>query len=827
MAGLFDDLRVIDLSSGPTGGIATMVLADFGADVIKVEPPGGDPTRAEAAAPMWLRGKRSVTLDLHQPVDRQGLHRLVRGADVVVASFKPSEAAALGADYETLRTIAPAVVYCSITGWGPRGPYAEYPADPGLVAAKSGRLHSLAGITTREGPAWHATRTETHAAAQSALSGVVAALLARDHTGRGQLVETSLLQGQFPYDLGSLLRVQLSERYPELLKDDPFAVATATTMPTLGYLPIMASDGRWIQFANLLEHLFQSSIVALGLVDEVIANPRYEGAPRGLTDDVADEVRRMMLTRARERPAEEWMKIFHENGNVAAEIVTTAQEALHHPDLIANGEVLDMEHPHLGTVRQLGPLARLTKTPASPTGRVSDPGEDTTAVLAEAPRQAWTAPAAGAPSGPLRPPLDGVTVLEFATIIAAPLGASLLADFGARVIKVEPTGGGDPARTMGVGLGAYISTGKTAAGKESICIDLKSEEGQEIVGRLIEKADLVIHNYRPGVPERLGIGYERSRKLNPGIVHISVNGYGPDGPSAHRPAAHPIPGAVCGAALRQAGVGWPTTDTSTMEGLRAASRWFGRANDSHPDPNTSVVVASTALLGLYGRRRTGEGQQIFLSMLGANGYANFDDFLSYDGKRPRSTVDADLYGTTPIYRLHRAKDSWVFLGLRNDAEFAAFCSAVGRADLAADVRFATESSRASNEAALVVALEGLFQQRTAPEWEQLLIGVGVPCVESIGQSPGFFFRTHEQMRANGFNVMAKHTMWGEYQRWGPTVTFSETPGRYGPGVLAGEQTDMILREFGYSEPDVATLRDQHVVDSPTPMPLGAPVPVAT
>src|SRR5262245_36768903 len=163
MNGPCDNLRVIDLSSGAAGGLATMVLADFGADVIKIEPPGGDPARSDPAAPMWLRGKRSVTIDLTDDADRDKLHRLVRGADVLVSSFPPGEASALGADYQTLSGLAAGLVYCSITGWGPRGPYAQYPADRALVAAKTGRLHSLAGIARRDGPTFHATRTETHA----------------------------------------------------------------------------------------------------------------------------------------------------------------------------------------------------------------------------------------------------------------------------------------------------------------------------------------------------------------------------------------------------------------------------------------------------------------------------------------------------------------------------------------------------------------------------------------------------------------------------------------------------------------------------------------
>ncbi len=139
-APLLDGLRVLELSSGPAGGLATMILADFGADVLKIEPPGGDRFRSLAAAPVWLRGKRSLVLDLREEEARARLHELAREADVVVASFRPGRATPLGADAPTLRALNPALVYCSVTGFGPEGPYADYPAYEQVVAAKSGRL---------------------------------------------------------------------------------------------------------------------------------------------------------------------------------------------------------------------------------------------------------------------------------------------------------------------------------------------------------------------------------------------------------------------------------------------------------------------------------------------------------------------------------------------------------------------------------------------------------------------------------------------------------------------------------------------------------------
>ena len=612
--GPLHDLRVIDLSSGPAGGMATMMLGDFGADVIKVEPPAGDPFRDQPAAPLWLRGKRSAVLDLATAEGRERLHGLVGGADVVVASYPPGSssegAAAHGADYETLSTLNRGLVYCSITGFGPRGPYAHYPADEGVVAAKSGRMMAFRGQARREGAAFAAVRVGTHAASQAAVQGILAALLVRPRLGRGQLVETSLLQGMLPYDLSGMLNVQLLRDRPEQYAAVRELMAGPGTMPTPNYHPVQTKDGRWIQLGNLLQHLFEAFVGAADLAD-IYADERYRGAPATWDEQAREEFRDRMLTRMRERTAAEWMETFQENGGVAAIPYATTQQALDDPDMVRNGHVLEADHPRLGRTRQLGLVARLTATPGTAGGPEPAVGEHTREVLAEPPRRAWT-PAGGASTPPPRHPLEGVTVLEFATIIAAPLGVALLGDLGARVIKVEPLGG-DPFRTMGAGATAGVGTAKTTASKESICIDLKTERGQEIVGRLIERADVLIHNYRPGVPERLGIGYERARALRPEIVHLSLNGYGPDGPSAHRPAAHPIAGAGAGGALQQAGASMPPGYLDTIAEVREAARWLMRANEGNPDPNTSMVVATAALLGLSARDRlgVGVGQQIF------------------------------------------------------------------------------------------------------------------------------------------------------------------------------------------------------------------------
>ena len=447
------------------------------------------------------------------------------------------------------------------------------------------------------------------------------------------------------------------------------------------------------------------------------------------------------------------MELFRNAQNVAAEPFGKTLSALTNPDLVANSEVVDVEHPRLGPVRQLGLVANLTQTP----GTVGAPGagarrRQQTRSSPSRPRVAWTPPNGDRSAMPAHP-LEGVTVLEFATVIAAPYGAALLADLGARVIKVEPIGG-EPFRGNTPGLPGQVSPAKTTAGKEGLCLDLKSEDGQAIVAKLLEGADVLIHNYRPGVPERLGIGYELASALNPGIVHVSVNGYGPLGPSASRPSAHPVPGAVVGGALQQAGAAMPPASCGDIDELREAARWLFRSNEANPDPNTSMVVASSALLGLYARRRTGRGQQIFVSMLGANTYANADAFVDYEGAEPAPAAGRRAARPRPALPPLRSARR---LGLPR-RYYRRGVGAPLRASSAGRWRriraLPTAEAREANADALADALAACFAERDADEWERALIAVDVGCVRADQLRSGRVLprrpaRARERLHADG------------------------------------------------------------------------------
>src|ERR1700736_4235902 len=195
MVGPCDGLVVLDFSWGMAGGLATAVLADFGADVIKIEPPDGDPFRSHPAWLAWNRGKKSAVLDLKTAEGRSHAHRLAEQADVVIESFRPGVALRLGIDYPALSAINPRLIYASISGWGQQGPLSQVPGYEGVIAAKSGRMASFDGQLNRSGPAYAAVQVGSWAASQAVVRGVLAVLLRRDSRGRGQWVQTSILQG--------------------------------------------------------------------------------------------------------------------------------------------------------------------------------------------------------------------------------------------------------------------------------------------------------------------------------------------------------------------------------------------------------------------------------------------------------------------------------------------------------------------------------------------------------------------------------------------------------------------------------------------------------
>ncbi len=824
MAGPCTGLIVLDFSLGMPGAICTLVMADYGAEVIKVEPPGGDPFRFQPAWISWNRGKKGIELDLGTEEGREQAIRLAGEADVLVESFRPGDMADWGLAYDDLSQIHPGLVYCSITGFGQKGPLRRVKGYEGVVAAKAGRMLNLQGQPNREGPVYSAVYTGGWHASQAAVRGIIGALRVRDLCGRGQWVQTSIVQTlASPHDNnvgdGGLVNLQLRRRDPERFPGRP---GGNRGLSSIGYVPVRTKDGTWLQHANQRVPHIRGHLRAISL-GRLLEDERFEKVP-AISMENREILRREILKKQAEKTADEWMEIYIQDGNIAAEPYRDSIQAMDHPAVISNSTVVTIGDPRVGPMCTLAPLVDFKDTPGEPSGPAPDVGQHNAEVLGRLRPQSVSAsdglpeaPDAGVPAHPL----SGVTILDLATIQAGPYGASLLADLGARVIKIDATD-----RRLDEGrrsTAQAVADPRTYAGKECMQVDLQTPEGKEIIHKLIARADVLSHNFRLGVPERLGVDWETCQKINPGLVHVWMAAYGENGEHARRPGAHPIPGAIMGGAMRQMGRGMPPPPEQVMdmEETVEATRWLMKSNWG-PDQNTSPAVATGIVLGLRARDVTDKGQPVHITMLNANAWTNADEYYDYADRPPIAMPDEEIHGLHALYRLYSCREGWVFLACLFQDEWETFCRTAQREELLADRRFSTPEARHANDVALVAEISAILAGRTAAEWEELLIEADIGCVRADEALEGEFYADHPHAKANGLSVEVEHPHIGKYLRYGGLVDFSLTPGLYRTSTQIGQHTKPLLREIGYGDQEIDDLGARGIVQWADPSIGGEP-----
>ena len=400
-----------------------------------------------------------------------------------------------------------------------------------------------------------------------------------------------------------------------------------------------------------------------------------------------------------------------------------------------------------------------------------------------------------APRIPL--PLEGVRVLDLTNVLAGPFCTYQLALMGAEVVKVEQPVRGDLARRLGAdpeaakrGMGASFVA--VNAGKQSVTLDLKHPEGKEVLKRLVAEADVLVENFRPGVMDRLALGYDALSKIKPSLVYCGISGFGKDGPFAQRPAydqiiqgasgVMSITGDAASAPLR---VGYPVSDT--VGGLTAA-----------------FAVASA----LVGARQTGTGRYIDVSMLEATlatmGWV-VSNYLNA-GVEPVPMGNAN-FTAAPSGTFHTG-DGLVNIAANEDKQYAALCEAAGRPDLKADSRFADRHARKANRAALTVELEAALATRSAAEWEELLIRAGVPAGQVLTVPE---IVEHPHIRGRGF-VAEIAAPEGRQRVTRCGFRFGDSnPAPSGPAPTLSAQTEAWLQRLGYGAEDIQRLKDSGVV----------------
>ncbi len=523
-AGILDGIRIVDLSDGIAGPVATLLLAEAGADVVAVEPPGGAANRGVAGFHTWMRSKRSVVLDLDDSDDRAALDRLLAAADVVVHNHGPTRARELGLDDDALAARFPQLIVSSVLAWPVNHADADLPVDELLTMARLGVLDEQQGY--HEGPLFLRCPIASWCASHLAAIGIVARLISRERTGHAGPAHTSLAQGALVPMAMHWRRVEHPSQ--SLAVGMPKGMTGATLFET--------GDGVWI---HLMGDPTKSPLFA-----EAMAVVRPDG-PRENPDQLfqhADGWAEALLL----HPSAEWLESFWAN-DVPVQPAAPLGAIFADEQARLNGYVVEVDHPELGTIAMAG--SPVTVTPPTRVqvvrtrarrahrrgaGRVG--AARATVVVGERHRRTR------------EHPLEGVQVVDAGAFLAGPLGPMLLSDLGADVVKVEPPGGEGMRWVEWSFFGCQ-------RGKRGVALDLKSPDARVALDALLARADILHHNLRMPAARRLGLDEATVRAVNPDIVYCHASSYGPHGPRADWPGYDQLFQSSCGWEVAGAGEG--------------------------------------------------------------------------------------------------------------------------------------------------------------------------------------------------------------------------------------------------------------------------------
>ena len=386
-------------------------------------------------------------------------------------------------------------------------------------------------------------------------------------------------------------------------------------------------------------------------------------------------------------------------------------------------------------------------------------------------------------------PLSGVTVLDLCSYLAGPYGCTLLADLGSDVIKVESPQG-DMLRQFPSSLPGearfFLGTNR---GKRAIALDLKQKDGLAILHRMVESADVLVENFRPSVPARLGIDYPRLKKINPRLVYAGLTGYGDKGPLSEKGGFDQVLQCLTGMAVFQGG------------GPDKPQLVLGSVLDYF----TSALLAYGIAAALFHREKTGKGQYLSLSLLRSALTIQAGRFVWAESEGRDVARDSGTGGLTGI---HPTKDGALYISVHSNHFWAALCELIGRPELSTDPRCVSMRSRAAHAAELVPELQAALAQRGAREWEEIF-GERVPCA-AVRPIEEMF--DHPQVMAEELVTTLDHPAVGRYRTMTKPIKLSDTPG---PAPTAApvfaQHTDEVLSGYGYEAREIAALRDRGVV----------------
>ena len=647
--GALGGVRVLDLTTGVAGPVAGMLLADLGADVVKLHPPGGGPSAADPALHVWDRNKDSAIVDPSRREDLESLARLVDGADVVLVG-----------------TSGPGVTYATLLGRGlsPGRPAVWIVMPPYLLDETpwAGDRESAGLLFAWLGHAWNQASYDDvpvdclypvalHMQGIWAATTAIALLLAR-RVGRpsASLAVAGGAHGGVLVAPGGFVTG----------RDEPHLHRPGGPGGALpNYRCYRCSDGTWVFFGAFTAAFIRRGLTAVGAA-HLLDDPRLGGDP----DRVRQPENLGWLTREldqlfAQRPRAEWVRLL-EAADVPVAPVLGAAGWLDHPQVTAMGLRAELRNDAGDDVVMPGVFVGLSETPASVRAAALTSHQPVAALASRwTPRPVTVATAAPAP------PLTGLRVLDLGTIIAGPYLATLLGELGADVVKVERPPNGDEFRVAhggrgGVGFSVYNRD------QRSVLLDLSRPDDRDAYLRLVRTADVVVDNYRPGVLGRLGIGHADLAAVNPRVTTVSISAFGDSGPFGQRPGFDPIVQALSGIMRAQGGPD------------EADSPVFLTV------PINDVLAAGLGALGacaaLYARERIGRGQQVTMTLCASSCLLQSGQLVRVAGHAPHPQGGRDFPGPGPLNRLYPAADGWVRLDGRWPDDLPRLADLLGESD---------------------------------------------------------------------------------------------------------------------------------------------------
>jgi crotonobetainyl-CoA:carnitine CoA-transferase CaiB-like acyl-CoA transferase len=755
--------RVVELAESVAGEYCGKLLADFGAEVIKVEAPGcGSPTRAMTPSALFAylnTNKQSVVVD----AGSERLEEIISSADAVIEDHPPTQAER-----------HPGVVFCSITPFG-RGAAAEFENAKSINVfhASGWGYHTPSHADPVKPPLQGPGRflADYEAGLDAALC-VAAALFGRLHTGQGEFIDISaqaVLASRADSILGRFITGEVTAGGTRTDYDQAGPAAFFACADGFVYL-YMTSRAHWVGVKNLMGHpewldAFDDDWLEFSVTSEKVATFRrgFAAWVRALAkEDVADEAQRL---------------------GVPLVPVNGATELRHSAQYRHRGFFQRVSHPVLGDAAYPTVPYALSASPAEITSAAPTLGQHTAPVLGRlnVPRRPPVVRSAQLkrPRDSRGGPLQGVRVVELTKVWAGPYAGKLLAMLGAEVIKIETACNPEEMRAYG-GTDINHAPYFLSINPEilSVDLDIKSTEGMARLRELISRSDIVINNLRPGAMERQGLGYEQLKAVKADIISVSIKMWGNEGPMGHQTGYAPSFAALAGLASLVGYPGGPPLGTSMRYG----------------DSTVGAAAAYAAVVALLHREVSGEGQFVDVSAVEALSAMIGDCLLeqSLTGKPlgPNGNHHADMcpHGCYPC-----SDGSWVAIAVPGQAEWRQLCDALDVAALADDPLYATMDERHRHAAALDADLARLTRSHDAEQLAHHLRAAGVPASKS----------------ATALDVIADQRLWdrelyrfvtdhreGQRPVVGPSWRLARSPARIARGAPdLGEDTDYVLREI--------------------------------